>query len=80
VTISIDPTGTIYVGDERVEAGSLPDALAAIDRGADGEGPVIVLRGDRSLQYGRVMAVMGELNRAGFNSISLVTNSSVSPP
>ena len=80
VTISIDPTGTIYVGDERVEAGSLPDALAAIDRGADGECPVIVLRGDRSLQYGRVMAVMGELNRAGFNSISLVTNSSVSPP
>jgi len=32
------------------------------------------------LQYARVMAVMGELNRAGFNSISLVTNSSQSAP
>ena len=80
VTISIDSTGTIYVGDEQVVPGELDAALAAIDRGADGQGPVIVLRGDRSLQYGRVMAVMGELNRAGFNSISLVTNSSVSPP
>ena len=80
VTISIDPTGTIFIGDERIEAGGLPEALAAIDRGSDGDEPVIVLRGDRSLQYARVMAVMGELNRAGFNSISLVTNSSQSAP
>lgn len=80
VTISIDASGTIYVGEERVAPGRLDAALAAIERGADGQGPVIVLRGDRSLQYARVMAVMGELNRAGFNSISLVTNSSVSPP
>ena len=80
VTVSIDPTGAIFIDDERIEAGGLPDALAAIDRGADGDGPVVVLRGDRSLQYARVMAVMGELNRAGFNSISLVTNSSQSAP
>ncbi len=80
VTISIDPTGTIFIGNERVETGGLPDALAAIDRGQAGNEPVIVLRGDRTLQYARVMAVMGELNRAGFNSISLVTNSSQSAP
>lgn len=80
VTISIDPTGTIFIGNERVETGGLPDALAAIDRGQVGNEPVIVLRGDRTLQYARVMAVMGELNRAGFNSISLVTNSSQSAP
>ncbi|MBO6944303.1 biopolymer transporter ExbD [Altererythrobacter sp.] len=80
VTITINPTGTIFIGDARVETGGLPEALAAIDRGADGQGPVIVLRGDRSLQYARVMAVMGELNRAGFNSISLVTNSSQTVP
>nr|WP_298899134.1 ExbD/TolR family protein [uncultured Altererythrobacter sp.] len=80
VTISIDPTGTIFIGNERVEAGGLPDALAAIDRGTQGNEPVVVLRGDKTLQYARVMAVMGELNRAGFNSISLVTNSSQSAP
>ncbi|TNE60436.1 MAG: biopolymer transporter ExbD [Sphingomonadales bacterium] len=80
VTITVDPTGAIFIDDERVPAGGLADALAAIERGADGEEPIIVLRGDRSLQYGRVMAVMGELNRAGFGSISLVTNSSSTPP
>ena len=80
VTITVDPTGAIFIDDERVPAGALADALAAIERGTDGEEPIIVLRGDRSLQYGRVMAVMGELNRAGFGSISLVTNSSSTPP
>jgi biopolymer transport protein TolR len=78
ITITIDRAGTIYIEDEAVRAGGLPDALAALDRG--GEPPPIVLRGDRSLDYGRVMQVMGELGRAGFTAISLVTDGSVSPP
>ena len=80
ITISIDPTGTIFIGNERVEAGGLPEALAPIGCAAAENQPVVVLRGDRSLHYARVMAVMGELNRAGCNSISLVTNSSQSAP
>ncbi len=78
ITISIDRSGTIYIEDSPVPAGGLPSALEALDRG--GEPPLIVLRGDRSLDYGRVMQVMGELGRAGFTSISLVTDGSVSPP
>ncbi|HEX5645103.1 MAG TPA: ExbD/TolR family protein [Erythrobacter sp.] len=80
VTISIDASGAIYLDDARVPEGGLPEVLAGIARGDGTGGPVIVLRGDRTLEYARVMAVMGELNRAGFNSISLVTNSSVTPP
>ncbi len=78
ITISIDAAGTIYIEDNPLAPGTLPDALAALDRG--GEQPLIVLRGDRSLDYGRVMQVMGELGRAGFTSISLVTDGSVTPP
>ena len=78
VTISIDRAGVIYIEETAVPAGQLPEALEALDRG--NEPPLIVLRGDRSLDYGRVMAVMGELGRAGFTSISLVTDGSVSPP
>ena len=78
VTISIDRAGVIYIENEPVPSGELPEALETIDRG--GEPPLIVLRGDRSLDYGRVMQVMGELGRAGFTSISLVTDGSVSPP
>ena len=73
VTISIDQAGYVYIDDNQVPVGGLPDALAALPR--TGEGPDITLRADRGLDYGRVMAVMGELNRAGLNRISLVTNS-----
>ena len=75
VTISIDGQGFIYIDDAQVPEGGFPEALAQIDRRGDGEQPIIVLRGDRALDYGRVMAVMGELNRSGFNSISLITSS-----
>ncbi len=78
ITVSIDAAGTIYIEDAPVPDGGLPAALEALNRG--GEQPLVVLRGDRSLDYGRVMAVMGELGRAGFTSISLVTDGSVSAP
>ncbi|KZX88424.1 protein TolR [Erythrobacter sp. HI0037] len=73
VTISIDQAGYVYIDDAGVELGGLPQALESIPR--SGEGPDITLRADRALDYGRVMAVMGELNRAGLNRISLITNS-----
>lgn len=78
ITVSVDASGTIYIEDTPVPQGGLPAALEALNRG--GEQPLVVLRGDRSLDYGRVMAVMGELGRAGFTSISLVTDGSVSAP
>lgn len=80
VTISIDASGAIFIEEERVAQGGFADALAALDRGADGKPPLVVLRGDKSLDYGRVMQVMGELGRAGFTSISLVTSGSVTAP
>jgi len=80
ITISVDGEGVIYIENEAVAQGDLPDALAALDRNANGELPVIVFRGDKGVEYGRTMAVLGELNRAGFTSISLVTSGSVSPP
>jgi biopolymer transport protein TolR len=78
VSISIDTEGYVYIDDNQVPVGELPQALEAIPR--TGEGPDITLRADRALDYGRVMAVMGELNRAGLNRISLVTNGGQSAP
>ena len=72
VAISIDSDGYVYIDDNQVPVGELPQALESIPQ--TGEGPDVTLRADRALDYGRVMAVMGELNRAGLNRISLVTN------
>jgi len=38
------------------------------------------VRADTTLDYGRVMAVLGELNRAGLNEISLVNVHSEQSP
>lgn len=73
VTLSMSRDGSVYLDDEIVAPGELSDRLASLPRTAVGEPPLVTLRADRALDYGRIMEVMGELNRAGFNSISLVT-------
>jgi biopolymer transport protein TolR len=80
VQITIDGDGAIFVGDEDVPFADLPARLAAIAaaKADQEEGPQVTLRADTALQYGRVMQVMGELNRAGLNRVSLVTSGAVS--
>ncbi|QDZ08406.1 protein TolR [Sphingomonas panacisoli] len=75
-SISIERDGTIYLDEKQVSEAALPDALATIaaKRDADGKPPQVLLRADKGLDYGRVMAVMGDLNRAGLNRVSLVSN------
>jgi biopolymer transport protein TolR len=72
LTVNLDGQGRIYVQDTEIAREDLIPRLAAI-REARGEGRIF-LRADRGLDYGRVMAVMGALNRAGFRDIGLVTD------
>jgi len=80
VTLTLTRDGALFLDDGPVAPGELADRLAALPPGPDGKPPLVTLRADKALDYGRVMEVMGELNHAGFNSISLVTNSSVAAP
>ena len=80
VSLSMSRDGRVYIDQTEVDPGTLADRLAALPKGADGKPPLVTLRADKTLEYGRVMAVMGELNHAGFNAISLVTNGSVEAP
>jgi biopolymer transport protein TolR len=80
VTLTMNRDGRVFIDKAEVAAGSLADQLAALPKGADGKPPQVTLRADKALDYGRVMSVMGELNRAGFNSIALVTSGSVESP
>lgn len=74
VTITIRRDGVIFFEASELAPGELLERLATVPRGADGKLPLVTLRADKALDYGRVMDVMGELNRAGFTSISLVTD------
>jgi biopolymer transport protein TolR len=72
VSISLDADGRIFVGDAEVPTADLPDMLTRLAARGGDKPPQIFLRADKGLDYGRVMAVMGELNRAGLNRVALV--------
>lgn len=76
VQISIDGTGALFVDDEATTMAALPERLAMIAEAQGSEPRTIMLRADRGLDYGLVMQVMGELNRAGLTRVSLVTTGS----
>jgi biopolymer transport protein TolR len=82
VQLSITGDDAIYIGEEAVNEAELPARLDAIAREQkEGERPrQIMLRADKGLDYGRVMRVMGELNRAGLSRIALVTTGSENEP
>ena len=73
--ISIDQTGQIYVDDDLVSDAELPQRLETIAAKSAGapEPQQVFLRADKTLQFEKVMTVMGELNRAGLNKISIVS-------
>ena len=73
--ISIDQAGQIYVDDDLVSDAELPQRLETIAAQSAGapEPQQVFLRADRTLQFEKVMQVMGELNRAGLNKISIVS-------
>jgi biopolymer transport protein TolR len=74
VTISIDAQGQVFIDETPVPLDAV-DAhmrqIAAASRVPGG--PRIFLRADRGLDYGRVMEVMGEINRAGLRHVALVS-------
>ncbi|MBW8755341.1 MAG: biopolymer transporter ExbD [Sphingomonadales bacterium] len=80
VTITVARGGQIYLDDDPVAPGELADRLAGVKPGPDGKPPLVTLRADKAIDWGRAMAVMGELNRAGFTSISLVTTATAAQP
>ena len=80
LVVTVAGDGTIYLDDSALAPGELGDRLANVIPDDAGQMPNVTLRAEKSLDYGRVMAVMGELNRAGFTSISLVTGGSDESP
>lgn len=79
IQLSLDRDGRLFLGETAVDKADLPLRLAAIADNGGKQPPQIYLRADTSLDYGQVMTVMGELNRAGLNRVSLVTTSESGP-
>jgi biopolymer transport protein TolR len=70
LVISIDAGGIVFIQDTAVELEKLVPRLMAITQNKPDTR--IYVRGDRSVDYGRVMEVMGRVNNAGFTRVALV--------
>ncbi len=75
LTVNLDAAGKIYIQKTEITRDELITKLNAI--AAQRESKKIFLRADRTLDYGMVMEVMGDLNAGGFKSIGLVTDQAV---
>jgi biopolymer transport protein TolR len=70
LTISVDQRGRVYLQETEITVEQVVPRLQAITRNrAD---TTIFVRGDRGIQYGRVMEIMGLIAAAGFSKVSLI--------
>ena len=77
IEIAIDRDGVTFIDGTEVASADLAARLGEIAATQSQDKPrPIMLRGDTAISYGQMMRVMGELNRAGLNSVSLVTTGS----
>ena len=68
--VTVDSAGQVYVQELEVEIEQLvPRLIAITGRRPDTR---IFVRGDRAIDYGRVMEVMARINLAGYTKVALV--------
>jgi biopolymer transport protein TolR len=72
LSVTVKRNGEIYLQNQPVPEEQLVAKLTAI--AANGYDQRIFVRGDKSVDYGRVMQVMAEISAAGFTHIGLVTD------
>ncbi len=71
LTVTIDSSGQLYLQELEITLDELVPKLRAIS--AERTDMRIFVRGDKAIDYGRVMLVMGTINAAGFSKVGLVT-------
>jgi biopolymer transport protein TolR len=72
VAISIDDKGQIYLADNPVADGDVIEKLKAL--ATDGPDTRVYVRAAKTVAYGRVAELMGEVTSAGFKKVALVTD------
>ena len=72
LTISVDPEGKIFLQETELQIEEIVPKLTAIAK--NGYDERIFVRGDRRVNYGVVMRVMGTISAAGFRRIALISD------
>src|SRR5262244_3033245 len=75
LTVSVNEKGAVYLQNTEIDVEELVPKLKAITEARGGADERIFVRGDRQVDYGTVMKVMGRISAAGFRRVALVTES-----
>src|SRR3954452_14648769 len=70
LVITVNRDGAIFISETSVPVDSLVPKLQAITGG--NPDAVLYVRGDKEINYGRVLEIMSLVNAAGFRKVSLV--------
>jgi biopolymer transport protein TolR len=71
LTISVNDKGQVFLQNSEIKLDELVAKLKAIAK--NGFEERVYVRGDRRVDYGTVMKVMGRLSAAGYRRVALVT-------
>jgi biopolymer transport protein TolR len=73
LTLSVNLQGKVFLQNSEIPIEELVPKLKAVTEARGGLDERIYVRGDRKVDYGTVMRVMGRLSSAGFRRVALVT-------
>ena len=73
LTLSVNLKGDVFLNDTQIAVDDLVPKLKAVTEARNGLDERIFVRGDKKVDYGTVMKVMGRLSQAGFRHVALVT-------
>ncbi len=73
LAVSVDDKGKVFLQNTEITVDELVAKLKAITEARGGFDERIYVRGDKKVDYGTVMKVMGRLSAAGFKRVALVT-------
>ena len=71
LTLSINSKGEVFIQEHQVVFDKLIPKILAISKNRTDTR--IYVRGDRTINYGRVLEVMGRLSGAGFSKVALIS-------
>jgi biopolymer transport protein TolR len=73
IIVTIDAEGRVFLREEALAPDAVLPRLTELAANADPE-TVVYVRGDRSLSYGQIMTIMGQVSTAGFAKVSLIAH------
>jgi len=73
LTISVNDKGEIFLQNSEIAVDDLVPKMQAVAEARGGTEARVYVRGDKKVDYGTMMKVMGRLSSAGFHRVALVT-------